>query len=132
MNLPLLTVCLINLSCCAIVTTSCAFKMVYFPLVKESYIEEELERHVKAVGIFIFIELVTSILMTFININALLPLILLLCGYISTGITLYYNFKVFNLHSVENEQLLHRSNIIRLMLWLARFVCVFAFILSLV
>ena len=132
MNLGLFVISLINLSACCIVTTSIAFKMVYYPIVKESYIEEELERYVKTSGIFIFIELVTSILMTFFDINSLLPLVLLVIGFISNGVTLYYNFKVFDLHSVENLQKLHRSNIIRLMLWLARFVCVFAFIVSLV
>lgn len=132
MDLPLFVTSLINLSCCCIVTTACVFKLIYFPVIKESYIEEELERHVKATGLFYVVELVTAIIMTSVDINALLPLILLIIGIISTGITTYYNCKVFDLHSVENEDKLHKSNIIRVIIWFARFVCVFAFIVSLV
>ena len=44
MNLPLFVISLINLSCCCIVTTACVFKLIYFPIVRESYIEEELEK----------------------------------------------------------------------------------------
>lgn len=132
MDLPLFVISLINLSCCCIVTTACVFKLIYFPVIKESYIEEELERHVKATGLFYIVELVTAIIMTSVDINALLPLILLIIGILSTGITTYYNCKVFDLHSVENEDKLHKSNIVRVIIWFARFVCVFAFIVSLV
>lgn len=132
MNLSLFVISLINLCCCCIVTTSCVFKLIYFPVIKESYIEDELERHVKATGVFYITELVTAIIMTVIDINALLPLILCILGIISTGVTTYYNCKVFDLHSVENENKLHKSNIVRVIIWFARFVCVFAFIVSLV
>ena len=132
MDLPLFVISLINLSCCCIVTTACVFKMIYFPVLKESYLEEELERHVKATGVFYVADLVTAIIMTVIDINALLPLILCILGIISTGITTYYNCKVSDLHSVENEDKLHKSSIVRVIIWFARFVCVFAFIVSLV
>lgn len=132
MDLPLFVISLINLCCCCIVTTSCVFKLIYFPVIKESCLEDELERHVKATGVFYVAELVTAIIMTSADINALLPLVLLLIGILTTGVTTYYNCKVFDLHSVENEDKLHKSNIVRLIIWFARFVCVFAFIVSLV
>jgi len=132
MDLPLFVISLINLCCCCIVTTSCVFKLIYFPVIKESYLEDELERHVKATGVFYVAELVTAIIMTSADINALLPLVLLLIGILTTGVTTYYNCKVFDLHSVENEDKLHKSSIVRVIIWFARFVCVFAFIVSLV
>ena len=131
MDLPLFVISLINLCCCCIVTTSCVFKLIYFPVIKESDLEDELERHVKATGVFYIAELVTAIIMTSADINALLPLVLLLIGILTTGITTYYNCKVFDLHSVENEDKLHKSSIVRVIIWFARFVCVFAFIVSL-
>ena len=91
MDLPLFIISLVNLCCCCIVTTACVFKLIYFPIVRESYIEEELERHVKATGVFYVAELVTAIIMTSVDINALLPLVLLLIGILTTGITTYYN-----------------------------------------
>ena len=132
MDLPLFVISLINLCCCCIVTTSCVFKLIYFPIIKESFLEDELERHVKATGLFYITELVTAIIMTVIDINALLPLILCILGIISTCVTTYYNCEVFDIHSVGNEDKLHKSSIVRVIIWFARFVCVFAFIVSLV
>ncbi len=132
MNLALFVISLINLSTCCIVTTSIAFKIVYHAIVAESYREEELERHVKTIGIFALTELITSVVMVMMNANAWIPLILLFLALIITGIAIYYNFKLFEMNTMDNEDMVRRINIVRLLLWLARYVCVFGFIISLV
>ena len=121
---------LLNLSCSCIITTSIVFKLLNFPLVKESLYEEELRRHVKAISGFLLLELFTSVAMLSINFDALLPLILLVIGWIASGAAVYYNFQLFDVNTLATELLIQRFTYVRLSLWLARFICVFAFIVS--
>lgn len=130
MDIVLFVVTLLNLSCCCIVTTSIVFKLLYFPLLKESLYEEELRRHVKATVVFLLVELFTSIAMVAITLDALLPLILLVIGWIVSGAAMFYNCELFDVNTLATELLIRRLTYVRLILWFARFICVFAFVVS--
>ena len=132
MDIVLFSTCLVNLCCCCIITTSIVFKLLYFPIVKESYYEEELSRYLKSTFIFLLVELISGFMMVLIDADTLVPFILLIIGWVASAVSFYYNYQLFDINTLATELLIRRTTYVRLLLWFARFVCIFAFTMSIV
>lgn len=126
----LLTWSLVNLSSSAILTTSAVMQLISFPLVREDDWGEYFDRVLKSSSLFLLIDLVSSIVMVTLSTWAWIPMILHLFGLGVTCISFYAMYKLSNGNSVDNEDYLRRSNLIRALLLFARFLCVFVFIVS--
>lgn len=126
----LLTWSLVNLCSCAIITTSVVMQLISFPLVREDDWSEYFDRVLKSSSLFLLIDLVSSIVMVTLSVWAWIPMILHLFGLGLTCISFYAMYKLSNGNSVNNEDYLRRSSILRALILFARFLCVFVLIVS--
>ena len=116
---------LINICTCCIVTTSIVSKLITFSLIKDEDYEEDFDRNLKAFLPFALLELVAGFVYA-ICCDGVLPLVILALGWFVSSIGLFFNFKLaYDQATVENETFMRRANVLRLVIWLVRFIVLF-------
>lgn len=116
---------LINICTCCIVTTSIVSKLITFSLIKDEDYEEDFDRNLKAFLPFALLELVAGFVYA-ICCDGVLPLVILALGWFVSCIGLFFNFKLaYDQATVENETFMLRANVLRLVIWLVRFIVLF-------
>ena len=124
---------LISVVTSAICTTAIVDKVVFSPLFQERWYEEDFERSIYTHSVFFFIDGVCAIAMLVLSAEAWVPFIIVFIGWIFSAVSYYYHQKILHeMATIGVERTLRRCNIVRSMLWFARFVCVFAFCINLV
>ena len=117
---------LINICTCCIMTTSVVSKLITFSLLKDDNYEEDFDRNVKAFAPFALLELVSAFVFSITVSEGVLPLVILAMCWFVSGIAIFFNYKIaYEGSTVDNETFLLRANVLRLVLWLVRFVVLF-------
>lgn len=107
-------------------TTSVVSKLITFPLLKDDNYEEDFDRNVKAFTPFALLELVSAFVFSITVSEGVLPLVILAMCWFVSGIAIFFNYKIaYEGSTVDNETFLLRANVLRLVLWLIRFVVLF-------
>ena len=120
---------LINISCCCIVTTGIVDDLLTYPFVNDDK-HEYLERKMKAFFSFALLEFVSSCILLTLDDWTILPFILLGIGWFMSGVALFNQYKIaYHSDTMEREQAMFKSNIIRAVLWVGRFVCLISFMI---
>ena len=129
MDQTLLVWSLISLCCCSIVTTGIVYDIIAYELINENYVEVHAERTVKAFFPFALIELISSIVLITLAEWPLVPFILLVFAWFISAIALYQHYLIaYDGATIDREDNMKRSNILRAVIWFSRFVCLFVFI----
>ena len=129
----LFTFTLLSVSTSAICTTAIIDKVVFGPLLNERWYEEDFDRSIKAHSLFFFLDGVFVIAMLILSSEAWVPFIITIMGWSFSAVSYYYNRKIVDeMATIATENALRRCNIIRSVLWFAKFVCIFSFCLEIV
>jgi len=124
---------LLSVSTSAICTTAIIDKVIFGPLLNDRWYEEDFDRSIKAHTLFFFLDGVFIIAMLVLSSEAWVPFIITLLGWGFCAMSYYYNRKIVDeMATVGTENALRRCNIIRSVLWFAKFVCVFSICIDLV
>ena len=116
---------LVSLTTCAIVTTGIVYDLIVIPLINDDMWEEHVTRTVKAFTLFALMEMVSSIVILEYD-WSILPFIILCFGWCVSIIALNTQYSLVTDGSiVAREDTLRRANIVRAVLWVGRFVCLF-------
>ena len=131
MDKPAFIISLICLSCAAICTTAIVDKVIFHPLMDDNMIEEDFLRSIKSHSIFFIVDGICGIIMLIVYNNTIIPFIILFVLWILSAYAYYQNDKVINeMASLDEHNLLRKTNIIRATLSFARFVSLFGFCLN--
>ena len=119
---------LISLTCCAIVTTGIVYDLIVFPLLCDEDREDHAYRTIRAFTFFALLEMVSSII-SLEKRWTILPFIILCFAWCVSGIALYNHYKLVKDGSImAREETMKRANIVRGILWLGRFICLFVLV----
>lgn len=120
---------LINLSCCCIVTTGIVDDILSYSFLNDDK-DGYLERKTKAFFLFALVEGVSSIVLLGLDDWTILPFILLMVGWFISGFALFHQYQIaFHSNTIDREEKMFKSNLIRGVLWVGRFVCLLCFII---
>ena len=132
-DFTLFTFTLLSVATSAICTTAIIDKVIFGPLLNDRWYEEDFDRSIKAHSLFFFLDGVFVITMLVLTAEAWVPFIITIMGWSFSAVSYYFNRKIVDeMATVGTENSLRRSNIIRSVLWLGKFVCLFSFCLELV
>ena len=121
---------LTSICCCCIVTSALVYDLLVYPLVENDR-EAHLEKTTKAYFFFALLEMVSACVLSSITSWGILPLILLCLAWFVSGISLYSQHHLaYHGNTYEHEDRMYKGNIIRTVLWLGRFACLFGLIIS--
>jgi uncharacterized membrane-anchored protein len=119
---------LLNICTCCIVTSGIVSKLTTFQLLKDDEYEEDFDRSVKAFGVFGMFEMISAIAYATIA-EGIAPLIILLLAWFVSCFAVYFNYKIaYEGSTVDNETHMKRANVLRLVLWLIRFIVLFVLV----
>ncbi len=119
---------LINITCCAIVTTGIVNDILVNPVLDDQHKDSHFERTTKAFFLFALFEFVSTCIMVELASWAVLPLILHLIAIFMSGFALYSKYKLaYDGNTCEHEEKMLKSNVIRGGLWVGRFIYLFVF-----
>lgn len=116
---------LVSLTTCAIVTTGIVYDLLVIPILNDDTWEEHATRTIKAFTLFALLEMVSSVIILEYD-WTVLPFIILCFGWGISTLALYTQYRLITDGSVmAREETFRRANIIRAILWVGRFVCLF-------
>ena len=129
MDQTLLTWSLLSLSCCAIVATGIVYDIIVYEFINETFIDEHAERTVKAFTLFAILEMVSASVMVSLADWSVLPFILLCFAWFISTMSLYQHYMITeNGATIDREDKMKKSNILRAIVWVGRFFCLFILI----
>lgn len=119
---------LINISCCCIITTGITCDIISYTSIDEQLLDTHLERMTQAFSLFALLEFVSSCVMLDMASWAALPFIFHCLGIFLSGFALHSYYKLaYDGNTCEHEDKMRKSNVIRGLLWVCRFVSLFIF-----
>lgn len=123
---------LVCLSMSSICTTAIVDKLVFEGIANERFIEENFERSLKAHSAFFVIDGIGSIILLFGSSSAWVIFALTFAQWFASAWAYYYNNKMIEeIATVELENKLRNTNIVRAVIAFGRFVCIFGFCVEL-
>lgn len=116
----------------SICTTAIMDKLIFEGVTNDRYIEENFERSLKAHSPFFVIDGIASIILLFGSSSAWLIFALTFAQWFASAWAYYFNNRMIDeMATVELENKLRKTNIVRAVIALGRFVCIFGFCVEL-
>lgn len=120
---------LISICCCCIVTSALVYDLLVFSIVENDR-ELHLEKTIKAYFFFALLEMVSAVVLSSLVSWGVLPLIILCFAWFVSCISLYSQYHLaYRGNTYEHEDRMYRGNVVRTVLWLGRFLGLFALII---
>ena len=119
---------LLNICCNCIVTTGVVYSILVCDFISDNDHERHFVKTIKAFVLFSLLEMVSSCVVVSMADWGVLPLILLLIAWFMSTFALYHHYQIaYDGETVEHMEKMNLSNIIRSILWVVKFVCMFVF-----
>lgn len=119
---------LITLSTSAVCTTAIVDKVIFRPLIDNSFDTEDFERSILAHTIFFVVDTICAIIMLSVDDESIVPFLFLVVLLMFTAVACYYNRLITrSMETIDLYNKLRTTNIIRAFLSFGRFVCLFGY-----